>query len=56
MSPDLHKVEFVAHQAHVAEAVCDAESFGLLIIYLDETAFTRNEGKDYGFAPKGQRL
>ncbi len=25
-------------------------------MYVDETAFTRIEGKKYGFAPKGQRL
>lgn len=29
---------------------------GFYVIYVDETAFTRNEGKVYGFAPKGKRL
>lgn len=55
-SPDINKVEFVQHQAHVAERLKDAINFGLYIIYIDETAFTRNEGKVYGFAPKGERL
>ena len=33
-----------------------ALSFGLYIIYIDESSFTRNEGKAYGYAPKGQRV
>ncbi len=56
LSPDIRKVELVTHQAHVAGLVRDAANFGLYFIYIDETAFTRNEGKSYGFAPKGQRL
>ncbi len=54
ISPDIRKVEYVTHQAHVAELMRDATNFGLYFIYIDETAFTRNEGKSYGFAPKGQ--
>ena len=55
-SPDIKKVEFVQHQAYVAEKVKEAIAFGLYFIFVDETAFTRNEGKAYGFAPKGERL
>ncbi len=53
ISPDIRKVEFVLHQAYVGEKLRDAINFGLYLIYIDETAFTRNEGKAYGFAPKG---
>ncbi len=56
ISPDLSKVEFLSHQVQVAEAVKEATVFGFEFIYIDETAFTRNGGKTYGFAPKGQRL
>jgi transposase len=56
MSPDLKKVEFVQHQAYVAEKLQAAIKYGLYLIYVDETAFTRNEGKSYGYAPRGARL
>ena len=55
-SPDLTKVEFVAHQVAAAEELRKAIEFGLYLIFLDETAFTRNDGKAYGYGPKGKRV
>ena len=56
VSPDLSKVLFVQHQVKVAETVRDVEKLGLFIVYIDESSFTRNEGKQYGFGPRGQRV
>ncbi len=56
ISPDLSKVLFVQHQVKVAETVRDVEKLGLFIVYIDESSFTRNEGKQYGFGPRGQRV
>ena len=55
-SPDLTKMEFVAHQVAAAEELRKAIEFGLYLIFLDETAFTRNDGKAYGYGPKGKRV
>ena len=56
VSPDISKVDFVAHQAAVAEVMQNALLLELYIIYIDESAFTRNEGKAYGFGSKGKRV
>ncbi len=54
VTPDITKVAFLEHQASVSSALRDALEDDFLVVYFDETSFTRNDGVAYGFAPKGK--
>jgi len=56
ISPDIRQVVHVEHQVASSQQMRRALEEGFYIVYVDETAFTRNEGKQYGFAPKGKKL
>ena len=46
--PEINQVGNVMHQAEVSQRLREAIEFDLQIIYIDETSFTREEGRNYG--------